>query len=592
MYNINNQHCDLKQIVMHNKIYVKIGNVIAIVISILLYNQGFAQENSSSTSSLFNNIEKFEQYRNTDYDKALHYAKLANQEIDTTVCNATYAAIYDILADESEERIFNYNEALGYRNRSANIYRTLENRPEEIRTLAAIGRLYFRIGDYHNAYTFSQQVQSLADKERDRLALRETYLTMELVDYFYNKDTTSAMRLNRLVADDYNNREEARQSMRALNNRFHYPLTPRQVNEILERCKSISETYNSDDLLINTYLNVALQQILFNDIEACADYLALAKPMIRTFKDEGYYYSASGFYHINNGDIANAIADTRRSIELLSNGDFDEKNVHSYFLLQELYRLEGKYKEAYMALMQFAEIYTRQNNTEAAIKLSKHINELELQHTEEGYRQQQLRMEQQREYDNLLWRIHAYGLIVVITFGLLFASRYRLQRKNHRLLNAKASQELEHKNEIIRIQKLQQYQEQHSVTKLTEELILAANTQDNKELRTELKRIIQRLQKNNDSSGDWIEVEKMMIDSNDTFFENLIREYPNLTKNERKLCTFIHLNLSTKEISNITHQSIGSINIARSRLRRKFGITGDDKSLIAFLDKFKGSPAE
>ena len=46
------------------------------------------------------------------------------------------------------------------------------------------------------------------------------------------------------------------------------------------------------------------------------------------------------------------------------------------------------------------------------------------------------------------------------------------------------------------------------------------------------------------------------------------------------------MNLSTKEISKISQQSIGSINIARSRLRKKFGISGDDKSLIAFLDRF------
>lgn len=577
---------------MSTRTAIKMANVIVIVILVLLYNRVYAEENTPSTTTLYNNIEKFEQYRTSDYDKALHYAKLANADIDTTVCNATYAAIYDILARESEEQAFNYSEALRYRNRSASIYRALNDQHAEIRTLADIGRLYFRIGDYHNAYTFSQQAQSRADGVKDRLALRETYLTMELVDYFYNKDTTTAMELNRAVADSYDGRDEARQAMRALNNRFHYPLTPNQVMEILEQSKTLSASYGFEDLLINTYLNVALQQILFGDMEACAEYLALAKPMIRTRKDEGYYYSASGFYHINNGDIDRAIEDTHRSIELLSDGDFDEKNVHSYFLLQELYRLDGRYKEAYIALMQFAEIYTRQNNTESAIKLSKHINELELQHTEEGYRQQQLRMEQQREYDNLLWRIHAYGLIIVTIIGLLFISRYRLQRKNHRLLNAKATQELDHKNEIIRIQKLQQYQEQHNITKLIEELILAANTQDNKEMRAELKRIIQRLQKGNAGSGDWVEVEKMMIDSNDTFFENLIREYPNLTKNERKLCTFIHLNLSTKEISNITHQSIGSINIARSRLRRKFGITGDDKSLIAFLDKFKTTANE
>jgi DNA-binding CsgD family transcriptional regulator len=71
-----------------------------------------------------------------------------------------------------------------------------------------------------------------------------------------------------------------------------------------------------------------------------------------------------------------------------------------------------------------------------------------------------------------------------------------------------------------------------------------------------------------------------------TFFENLVKAYPNLTPNERRLCTLMHLNMSTKEISNITHQSINSINTARTRLRKKFNLSGDDTSLVAFLDQF------
>ena len=109
---------------------------------------------------------------------------------------------------------------------------------------------------------------------------------------------------------------------------------------------------------------------------------------------------------------------------------------------------------------------------------------------------------------------------------------------------------------------------------------------DNREMRNTLRHIIHRLQKTHDAGDNWAEVEKTLASTNDTFFENLLKEYPNLTKNERKLCTLIHMNLSTKEIGNITHQSVGSINVARSRLRQKFGLTGDDKSLIAFLDRF------
>lgn len=565
-------------------------NVISIVILLLLHLSLSAQDVTLASKTLQNNIEKFEQYVNNDYNKALYYANLVDSDLDSTAISIDAARIYDFLADNSETHRFRYHDALRYKHRSHRIYEQLGERHHEITALSDLGRLYFRVGEYHHAFAYCTQVQQVADATADRIALRETYLTMELVDYFYHKDTASAMRINREVAESYNNTEEARQAVRALNNRFHYQPTPHTVEEVLKLSEQINEQYDVADLMINIYLNVALQQIIFDDLDACAEYLALAKPMIRNIKDEGYWYSASGFYHVNNGDVQRAIEDTRHSIEILSDGDFDEKNVHSYFLLQELYRIEGRWKEAYEALMYFAQTYTRQNDTESAIMLSKMVSDLKLQQTEAEYRDERERMEQKQRYDDLLWRIHAYGLIVLAVVGILLLSRIRLQRKNHRLYSAKVEQELKHKNELMRLQKLQQYQEKHNAAQLTEELVMIANTQDPKEIRTGLKRIIARLHKSGDTATDWVEVEKMMVDNNDIFFDNLLREYPNLTKNERKLCTFIHLNLSTKEIASITHQSVGSIHIARARLRKKFGISGDDKSLIAFLDRFNNKP--
>ena len=111
------------------------------------------------------------------------------------------------------------------------------------------------------------------------------------------------------------------------------------------------------------------------------------------------------------------------------------------------------------------------------------------------------------------------------------------------------------------------------------------------ELQNQLRHIIRRLQSNTKLGNGWAEVEMTLAGGNNMFYENLLHDYPNLTKNERKLCLFIHMKMSTKEISEITHQSPGSINVARSRLRQKFGLTGDDTSLIAFLDQYNTQQA-
>ncbi len=69
------------------------------------------------------------------------------------------------------------------------------------------------------------------------------------------------------------------------------------------------------------------------------------------------------------------------------------------------------------------------------------------------------------------------------------------------------------------------------------------------------------------------------------FYDRLYARHNNLTPNEKRLCTFIRLNMSSKEISSVTEQSVKTIEIARSRLRAKLGLERKD-NLNAYLNQF------
>lgn len=539
-----------------------------------------------SSKTLNCNIEKFQQYRTVDRERAYDYASMVLADVDSTAVSEDIAMVCDFMSEYSESNLHRYNDALQYRQRAYGIYEKLENRACLARTNALLARIYLRNNDYHNA--FSSGIKAL-DEGRiigDSTTVREAYLALEQVDYFYHHDLERAMDYNMRVSSHYSDRAQAHQAVRALNNRFHYELSPDDVNEVIAQCETICTEFGFNDLLVNVYLNAAMQEFMFDDYAATERYLELAKPLISNYKEEGYYYSARGFYYLNMGNDAQAIEDLNRSIELLSNGDFDTKNVHSYFMLQDIFYRQGKYREAYDALMSFAETYTHQHNTQNIVELSLLINDMELRHAEQEHlRKEQLHL-QEIEHSKMVTRFYILSVVVILIVGILIYSRYRLERKNRDLQRVQAEQELNYKNEIIKIQKLQQYQEQNNIDKIVDELNAAINITDNKEMRAELRRVIRQLRSDVSGGGDWAEVEKTLAGGNDVFYENLLREHPNLTKNERKLCLFIHMKMSTKEISNITNQSLGSINVARSRLRQKFGLTGDDKSLIVYLDRF------
>ena len=71
----------------------------------------------------------------------------------------------------------------------------------------------------------------------------------------------------------------------------------------------------------------------------------------------------------------------------------------------------------------------------------------------------------------------------------------------------------------------------------------------------------------------------------ENFNKNLISKFPNLTSNDIKLCAFLKLGMNTKEIASILYQSIDSVKVSRSRLRKKIGLD-QSQNLQVFLSAF------
>ena len=74
-------------------------------------------------------------------------------------------------------------------------------------------------------------------------------------------------------------------------------------------------------------------------------------------------------------------------------------------------------------------------------------------------------------------------------------------------------------------------------------------------------------------------------ETNSEFYDRLLNNYPNLTQSELKLCAYLRLNMSSKEISDLTGQRTETLEKARYRLRKKLGMTKLESNLVAFLSK-------
>lgn len=83
-------------------------------------------------------------------------------------------------------------------------------------------------------------------------------------------------------------------------------------------------------------------------------------------------------------------------------------------------------------------------------------------------------------------------------------------------------------------------------------------------------------------NSNWDEFETLFGKVHSSFYERLNFQYPTLTTNERKICAFLKLNMSNKDIAHITFQSEEALKKARLRLRQKLGIDRE-VNLVTFI---------
>ncbi len=74
------------------------------------------------------------------------------------------------------------------------------------------------------------------------------------------------------------------------------------------------------------------------------------------------------------------------------------------------------------------------------------------------------------------------------------------------------------------------------------------------------------------SPNAWKEFELSFNEVHPGFQGRLLEKYPELTPAERRLCSFIRLDMNTREISSLSGQSIKSIEVARTRIRKKLNV--------------------
>lgn len=141
-----------------------------------------------------------------------------------------------------------------------------------------------------------------------------------------------------------------------------------------------------------------------------------------------------------------------------------------------------------------------------------------------------------------------------------------LEQKNRELANAATN--ILYKNELL--------------NNLNEELNLVKDKSGNTLSQDQLKKVNKLIINARTNERDWDLFEKSFNESHVNFFKKLKHDYPTLSPNDLKLCAYLRLNMSSKDIASLINISIRGVEIRRYRLRKKFNLQ-TDKNLNEFL---------
>ena len=306
-------------------------------------------------------------------------------------------------------------------------------------------------------------------------------------------------------------------------------------------------------------------------------------------------YNNLGATHFISGDTAAGKRNFEKSLEISLEHGFLSSAIISLGYLKNIHEFRNNFAKAYDCLSQFQEINDSLMNQETL----RAITQMELQDKfdtrirESKFRQEKIEAEQKRKelIYLLITAASVLGIIVLILFYFLQRSKMRRQvleaRKNNlevkslELENVNLERELEFRTKELVTNVMYMARTSEFITSISEKLLKSKIyfTKDNQDV---IHRIITELQSYIDQDT-WTEFELRFQQVHNDFYTKLNELYPDLTTNEKKLCAFLRLNMTTKEISAITYQSTNSIIVARSRLRKKLGIERDE-NLVSYLE--------
>ncbi len=150
-----------------------------------------------------------------------------------------------------------------------------------------------------------------------------------------------------------------------------------------------------------------------------------------------------------------------------------------------------------------------------------------------------------------------------------------------KLRNEKLSTYINHKNSQLASATMHLVQKTEILNKIKNDLI-NIESEGPGQVKKKIKQITRAIESDIQLDDSWAQFETYFDQVHENFFKRLREKFPKLTPKDQKLCAYLRMNLSTKEIAPLLNISVRGVEISRYRLRKKLAIESE-VNLVAFI---------
>ncbi len=539
---------------------IKYKTLLIFFLFILLINNAFAQLNKDRITDSLLLIERIDKskLKAKDYFKitlykysqdslfsAADYAKkainLAKEEGDFETLGGSYNIKGYIYLSFGT-----YLKALDFFSKGEQVGEQYGYPKVVLSSVHGMGRVYNDLGEYDNALKVLQRGVDIVSNDSIP------------VDY-------NGAVLYNAIGVSYQKKGNTKLALKYLQKFYDLSLSASDTLSMIYGLVNIGESYRLDS---NTQLAI--------------DYFLRAQSLNKDWQDPqamAAIYGNLGNVYFAKGDLKESIIFLKKSIDVcMKNDGLSGHLLLDYKLIIEEYANMKQYDSAYMYYKKY-------------IVYSDSINELDktqrASHIRAEYKIEERELEQreltQKLKNRTLIMIFSIALsIFIILLLILTYSRYKLKNRILKKEKKELSLTVDEKNRELVTRIMNQNRHKVVYEELRRTLLNIEQKNDIDSIKKEVDSLQRKFSQGNKVGMDWESFKLHFEQVHPDFFNKLLKRNPSLTSNDLRLCGFIKMNLSTKDIAKILNISDRAIQTSRYRIKKKLNLA-PDVNLIQFI---------